>query len=102
MRKYLVALGAVVFSAPVAAAEVSPALKEIVTRWDRCFLASTQSQFLANIDAEPNMVAEIAFTACSTEEQSLLTYLTLNSTPYPNARAIVLRHRGILKAKITG
>jgi hypothetical protein len=42
-------------------------LDKILGRYDACFHASTGHQFLANLEAEPNMVAEIAFQACSTE-----------------------------------
>jgi hypothetical protein len=77
-------------------------ITRIVGRWDRCFFASTRSQFNANILAEPNMVAEIAFEACRTEEQSLEAFLALNSVLPATAISIILRHRSALKAKITG
>jgi hypothetical protein len=75
------------------------ALKGIVSRWDNCFLASTQHQFLKDIEAEPNLVAELAFQACSTEEQTLISYLLVN-LDQEQVRAIVLKHRNILKQRL--
>jgi hypothetical protein len=78
----------------------SDAVKGLVTRWDDCFLASTQHQFLKDLEAESNLVAELAFQACSTEEQSLTTYFRLNSMPQEQVRAVILRHRNILKQRL--
>jgi len=98
MRALVIFAVLIVGAVPSAAQSVRP----IIERWDRCFSASTQNQFLANIAAEPNLVAEIAFQACLTEEEALMAFLTLNSMPPANARAEILRHRIYLKRKITG
>jgi hypothetical protein len=76
-------------------------LDKILSRYDACFHASTGHQFLANLEAEPNMVTEIAFQACSTEEQTLSSFLTLGGMSPASANAIILRHRNWLKHKIT-
>lgn len=73
-----------------------------VKQYYQCFDRSTRSQFTKNIAAEPNMVAETAFQACSTEEQIILTRLSLATVPLNQAWAIILRHRAVLKRKITG
>lgn len=88
-----------------AAAQQSENIKQldgIINRYHACFDASTQNQFLRQIDAEPNMVAEVAFHACATEEQTLSVFLTLHGTPPGVASAIILKHRNSLKHKITG
>jgi hypothetical protein len=74
----------------------------LVQKYYNCFDASTRSQFAANIAAEPNMVAELAFQACATEEQMILTSLSLATVPSNQAWALILRHRAILKRRIAG
>lgn len=76
-------------------------LDPMVERYYKCFDESTRSQFLANVAAEPNMVAERAFQACSTEEQTIMARLSLATVPANQAWAIILRHRAALKRKIT-
>jgi len=98
MRYLCAAIICALMITPAPAAQHS-ALTAIVDRWDRCFLASTQGQFQQNIAAEPNLVAEIAFLACKTEEDSLFATLVMDPTL---ARALILRHRAYLKRKITG
>jgi hypothetical protein len=83
-------------------ARAQTTVEKILSRYDACFHASTGHQFLENLEAEPNMVAEIAFQACSTEEQTLSTFLTLGGMLPASANAIILRHRNFLKHKITG
>jgi hypothetical protein len=100
MRMATIIIALVGFST-TALAQTEP-VKNLLTRWDNCFLASTQHQFLKELEAEPNLVAELAFQACSTEEQTLATYLRLGSMPLEQVRAIILRHRNILKHGIKG
>jgi hypothetical protein len=83
------------------AARADAPLDKILSRYDACFHASTGHQFLMNLEAEPNMVAEIAFQACATEQQTLSTYLQLGGMPPASINAIILRHRSFLKHKIT-
>lgn len=85
-----------------ARADPSPILVSMVQTWDKCFHASAQSQFIKNIEAEPNMVAERAFQACDTEEQSISVYFTLNGMAPETARSVILKHRNLLKQKLIG
>lgn len=103
MKRFVAILGVLAYSSAYAQKpDPDPAVTAMVGRWDKCFDSSTRSQFGKRIDAEPNMVAEIAFQACATEEEALMTYLTPRVFSPNDARAIVLRHRGVLKRKITG
>lgn len=73
-----------------------------IASYYQCFDSSAQSQFKGNPAADPNLVAELAFQACSTEEQVILTRLSLATVPNNQAWAILLKHRIHLKRKITG
>lgn len=73
----------------------------LISAYDTCFSSSAQSQFLNDIQAEANLVAERAFQACATEEAAIYTYLTLNGLPPANARAAILSRKLKLKRRIT-
>ena len=103
MKCFLAILGVLAYSPACAQQSATdPATVAMVERWDRCFNSSTKSQFAKRIDAEANLVAEVAFQACATEEEALMTYFTLGGMLPNNARALILRHRSFLKRKITG
>ena len=99
MKKFLIIAALVGYSGAAAAQTTA---EKILSRYDACFHASTGHQFLMNLGAEPNMVAEIAFQACATEEQTLSTFLQLGGMAPASINAIILRHRNLLKHKITG
>jgi hypothetical protein len=99
MRYFIILLVLIAYSD---SASAQTTVEKILSRYDACFHASTGHQFLMNLEAEPNMVAEIAFQACATEEQTLSTYLQLGGMPPASINAIILRHRNFLKHKITG
>lgn len=100
MRRIIsLVLALFIFSPEMAAADET---KKMVERWDNCFYASTASQFVAKFDAEPNMVAEIAFQACVTEEKSLGSLLALHGVEPAFSSAVLLKHRSILKRRIVG
>jgi hypothetical protein len=77
-------------------------VEPLVKAFDRCFTSSTQRQFLDNLGAEPNMVAEIAFQACATEEDAIFTLLTLRGTPPSTAKTWILSRKLQLKRQMVG
>lgn len=83
-------------SATCAAQSAEP----LVAAYNECFLRSTRHQFLADLQAEPNMVAERAFQACATEEAAIYSYLMLNGLPPANARAAILTRKLKLKRQL--
>lgn len=74
----------------------------LIDAYEKCFLSSTQRQFLADIQAEPNMVAERAFRACATEEEAIYTYLALFGAPPDSARAAMLTRKLRMKRQLVG
>lgn len=99
MKKFMIIVNLVGYSG---AAVAETTVEKILNRYDACFHASTGHQFLMNLEAEPNMVAEIAFQACTTEEQTLSTFLQIGDMAPASINATILRHRNFLKHKITG
>lgn len=103
MKRLVVILAGVCY-AGVASGQTTDVkqLDGLINRYHACFYASARSQFFKQLDAEPHMVAEVAFQACATEEQTLATFLNLHGTPRTIAGALILRHRNALKRKIAG
>jgi hypothetical protein len=68
--------------------------------FDDCFYSSVAGQLKASRTTDYNMVSEIAFQACSTEEQAIGLLLTANNVQRETVAALLINIRLDLKKSI--
>jgi hypothetical protein len=68
--------------------------------FDDCFYSSVAGQLKASRTTDYNMVSEIAFQACSTEEQAIGLLLTANNVQRDTVAALLIKIKLDLKKSI--
>jgi hypothetical protein len=68
--------------------------------FDDCFYSSVAGQLKSSRTTDYNMVSEIAFQACSTEEQAIGLLLTANNVPRETVAALLIKIRLDLKKSV--
>jgi hypothetical protein len=68
--------------------------------FDDCFYSSVAGQLKASKTTDYNMVSEIAFQACSTEEQAIGLLLTANNVQRDTVAALLIKIKLDLKKSI--
>jgi hypothetical protein len=64
---------------------------------DDCFFGSISGQISTGPKTEMNAMAEQAFLACATEEQAIISLLSINGIPAPRIANEVLKIKAALK-----
>jgi hypothetical protein len=68
--------------------------------FDDCFYSSVAGQLKSSRTTDYNMVSEIAFQACSTEEQAIGVLLTASDVPRETVVALLIKIKLDLKKSI--
>jgi hypothetical protein len=82
------------------AQQVNPQAAAVRKTFDDCFYSSVAGQLKSSRTTDYNMVSEIAFQACSTEEQAIGILLTANNVQRETIAAVLTRIRLDLKKSI--
>ena len=84
----------------VFAQQADPQAAAVRKNFDDCFYSSVAAQLKSSRTTDYNMVSELAFQACSTEEQAIGVLLTANNVQRQTVDALVIKIKLDLKRSV--
>src|ERR1700722_12019400 len=82
------------------AQQANPQAAAVRKNFDDCFYSSVAGQLKSSRTTDYNMVSEIAFQTCSTEEQAIGVLLTANNVQRETVAALLIKIKLDLKKSI--
>ena len=82
------------------AQQANPHAAAVRKNFDDCFYSSVAAQLKSSRTTDYNMVSELAFQACSTEEQAIGVLLTANNIQRQTVDALVIKIKLDLKKAV--
>ena len=87
-------------SLSASAQETNPQAAAVRKNFDDCFYSSVAGQLKTSRTTDYNMVSEMAFAACSTEEQALTVFMTAYNVRRDTIAAVLIKIKLDLKKSI--